>query len=393
MLKVKMYPAGNGDAFLISSEGVNILVDGGYAQTFDKHISVDLHDLSSRGEHLDLLITTHIDADHISGIIRLLSINGCSDSPKIVPIGNIWHNSLRSLTAKIDMKAQPSDQEVLNAVLRRGRPATANDVAEVSARQGNSLASLIHQGKYQWNGGDGTTRISVESIPELTLPNGCVNVLAPNQKKLDSLLKWWKKELRRLGYEGPFGAGDVIDDAFEFMCEYSGKSTETKPVEISANRYVNLESVYVPDASPTNGSSIATVIQFGGVRILMLADAWAEDIVQELRDLKSQGDSMVFDAIKISHHGSSRNTSPELLQLVDAPKYFISSNGKKHGHPDVEVLTAIVDRPAPFSRTIYLNYPTPAADCIRNYQSKSGAVFTVYDNATSWIEIKENTKK
>ncbi|TMO20481.1 hypothetical protein CWC28_22345, partial [Pseudoalteromonas sp. S4492] len=66
-----------------------------------------------------------------------------------------------------------------------------------------------------------------------TLPDGCVNVLAPTQKKIDSLLKWWKKELRRLGYEGPFGAGDIIDDAFEFMCEYSGKSTVTKPVEIS----------------------------------------------------------------------------------------------------------------------------------------------------------------
>ncbi len=393
MLRVKMYPAGNGDAFLISSKGTNILIDGGYAQTFDEHISHDLRELSSRGEQLDLIITTHIDADHISGIIRLLSLNGSSDSPQIVRIGDIWHNSLRSLTVKHNAKIQPSDQKVLQAICRRGHLATASGASEISARQGSSLASLIHHGRYQWNGGNGTARISVENTPSLYLPGGNVNVIAPTQERLKGLLKWWKKQLLRLGYTGPIETGAVIDDAFEFICEYASEGTASKPVALSAGSHKLLGDVYEPDTSVTNGSSIATIIELEGVRVLMLADASAEDVVQALQSLQSKGCSMIFDAIKLSHHGSLHNTSPELLKLVDAPIYIVSSNGLKHGHPDTEVLTAIVDRPSQFSRSIYFNYTTPASGFMRNYRSKSNASFTVHDNVRDWIEIKESPNK
>jgi hypothetical protein len=37
MLRVKMYPAGNRDAFLLSAAGTNVLVDGGYPQTFSEY--------------------------------------------------------------------------------------------------------------------------------------------------------------------------------------------------------------------------------------------------------------------------------------------------------------------------------------------------------------------
>lgn len=392
-----MYPAGNGDAFLISATGFNVLVDGGYGQTFDEHISRDLRDLSNKGERLDLLIVSHIDADHISGLIRFLTVNGSSTSPRIVPIGNIWHNSLRSLTADNDARIQPSDREILDAIHRRGHPATAEyderGATEISARQGSSLASLIHAGEYQWNGRNGTTGIAVECIPVIDLPGGRVRVIGPTQQRLDGLLKWWKGRLRQMGYRGPTGAGNVIDDAFELMCEHVGENTPPRPVALSAGSRKSLADVYEPDNSIINGSSIATITELGGVRILMLADAWAEDVVQALRFLQSQGCSMVFDAIKISHHGSLHNTSPELLQLVDAPRYIVSSNGMVHGHPDIEVLAAIVDRPAPFSRALYFNYATPASNAIRNHQSRSGTPFTVHDNTTNWIEIKESQNK
>ena len=75
-IKIKMYPAKNGDAFLISSNmendrNINILVDAGYSSTFKEHIAPDLQTIHGHGGKLDLVVATHIDADHICGLIEL----------------------------------------------------------------------------------------------------------------------------------------------------------------------------------------------------------------------------------------------------------------------------------------------------------------------------------
>lgn len=392
MFRIKMYPAGNGDAFLISFNGTNLLIDAGYASTFNEYILGDLYQLAERDECIDLLITSHIDADHISGVIQFLSLNGNSESPKIIPIREIWHNSLRSLTRSEYSVFNSNDHEILNAIRQRGHPVALDDLAggslEVSARQGSSLAALIHHGKYRWNGTDGSTCISVENIRHVTFPKWSIQVVAPRLERLEELLKWWKRELRKLGYEGSTGAGDLIDDAFELMCEHVSDCAGTEPILLSSGKVKSLGEVYQPDSSKTNGGSIAAIIEFAGIRILMLADAWAEDIVLELRSLKESGHSMVFDLIKVSHHGSLRNTSLELLELVDAPNYFISSNGYKHGHPDIEVLAAIVDRPSSFIRKLYFNYATPASQSIKNHRSRAGSQFFVFESATDWLELE-----
>ena len=390
MLSIKMYPAGNGDAFLLSSNGTNILIDGGYGQTFDDHILNDLQELSLKNECLDLVIITHIDTDHIRGVLKLLSRNGSSDGSEIIPIRHIWHNSLRSLTAPNKSNFQTEDIKVLEAINRRGHPAEIQEgshVKEISAKEGSTLASLIHSGGYLWNGGDGTVSISVENTQNASLSEGAISVITPSQQRLDELLKAWKKELLKYGYKGPVGAGEVIDDAFEFSFEHQRKPSKTL-TPLSGGRR-KLSDIYEPDTMIANSSSISTIIDLGGIRLLMLADAWAEDVVERLREYQSLGHSIIFDAIKISHHGSFHNTSPELLQMIDAPMYFISTNGNIHNHPDIELLTAIIDRPAEFSRTLFFNYSTPASNEIRNYKTKTGAPFSIIEIATDWVEIGE----
>lgn len=53
--------------------------------------------LKNEGGAIDLLIVTHIDNDHIGGVIELLKENGSNKDSKIIEIKNIWHNSYRHL--------------------------------------------------------------------------------------------------------------------------------------------------------------------------------------------------------------------------------------------------------------------------------------------------------
>ncbi|WP_394167982.1 AVAST type 1 anti-phage system MBL fold metallo-hydrolase Avs1a [Photobacterium piscicola] len=390
-MRIKMYPAQNGDAFLLSTDKTNILIDGGYARTFNTYIQKDLEELATREVCINLAIITHIDADHIGGVIRFLALNGDSRTNNIISVEDVWHNSLRSLTSvKKETELSHQDLEVIDAINKRGHPKDLNPTSgfnEISARQGSTLAALLNDGEYVWNESNGTQSICTDSVREKRFKDGFVKVLAPSRERLENLVALWKRDLRRLGLIGSIGSSQAIDDAFELSFEHNTDSQTTRKQLISAGRTKSLEDVYKPDKSTANGSSIATIIELNGIRLLMLADALAEDILRELLKMKAQGVSMMFDAIKISHHGSNHNTSPELLSVVDAPRYFISSDGSKHSHPDIELLHAIVDRKASFTRTLYFNYSTIESREIKEFQTATGATFVVEENATDWINI------
>ena len=74
-VEVKMLQAGEGDCIVVyfRDENFRILIDGGVASTYDLALRSYLKGLSSKGQKIDILIVTHIDRDHIEGIIRLLN--------------------------------------------------------------------------------------------------------------------------------------------------------------------------------------------------------------------------------------------------------------------------------------------------------------------------------
>jgi hypothetical protein len=398
-----MYPAKNGDAFLIkelAAKPIAILIDGGYASTFQASISSDLTYLAQLGYSLDLVVATHIDADHVVGLLEFFKLNGNSQAPKIIQVENVWHNSLRSLASMTvaDDNTTPDDEDLLVEIRRRGYPMPDEvevEPVEISARQGSSLAALLLGGDYRWNTGDGTRSInSNESSLFEFRPDVRLQVIGPPVARLEELRRRWIMELRRMGFTGKIGTNDTFDDAFEFLCAFEDlrSTVEAEPTALSASTSCSLDETYLADKSVTNGSSIALIIEVGVSRLLFLGDSWAEDIEAELRTLPNASFPMIFDAIKISHHGSLHNTSPALLELIDSPVFLISSSGERHNHPDLEVLKAIVDRPSNFQRHLHFNYSTPASQQIRQYTAKSRAAFAIYEGTTDWIEIGVNSQ-
>lgn len=385
MIQIKMFPAKDGDSFLIkagSQLNSHILIDGGFSDTFRKFVKPELAEIASRNGKLGLVVVSHIDEDHIRGIIKLVEINGSSSTPSIIEIENIWHNSIRAITnyeSNIDSLA-PKDKNIINR-LNSLNYSTPNQDGNISAKQGSALAKLLVQNSYHWNFGEGYQPICKEVLPCFSL-NAEISfqLLTPNQEILNLLKRHWEKELRNRGFIGNISES-VFDDGFEFLL--SREKNIVKSELITATQ--NLEKAYIPDTSITNRSSISFVLQSEGKRILFLGDAWAEDVEQSLIDIYGAQEKIVFDAIKISHHGSRSNTSVRLLELIDSPIFLISTMGKKHGHPDMPVLLEIVKRNASFKRKIYFSENNKRIETLKKFEEEFN--FEVINASNGWIKI------
>ena len=76
MLKIKLLKALNGDSIIISygeEKTYNILIDGGCGKLCYRQLCRYIEDMKKEKDIFDLVVLTHIDSDHIEGILRLFS--------------------------------------------------------------------------------------------------------------------------------------------------------------------------------------------------------------------------------------------------------------------------------------------------------------------------------
>ncbi|APZ93215.1 hypothetical protein Fuma_02832 [Fuerstiella marisgermanici] len=226
-ITIRMFPAGNGDSFLVTGSQDNafaILIDGGYSATFREHIHPHLKTLSSYECALDLVVATHIDADHISGLISLLRQNEIADLLTPIPIRNIWHNGFRHLAeASADgQELTRAESEILLEIKRKGfAKATEASGAkeEISAHQGSSLGKLIVEGGYPWN--DAAAGRAIQAGVLHTIRDAAqIEVIGPFDSRLAELRRWWIRELRSLGVSAISSDAATYSDVFEFICSH-----------------------------------------------------------------------------------------------------------------------------------------------------------------------------
>lgn len=380
-----MFPAKNGDSFLIRAGDLpnsHILIDGGFNDTYSKYIKPELENLAATNKILGLVVISHIDEDHIKGIIKLIEENGSNLDPSIIKIENVWHNSLRSVTTYISNLDDLSlmDREIIKDLNTLEYPSSDGD-CDISAKQGSSLARLLAENDYIWNFKQGYEPISKDSVSIYSLNSEIdIQVLTPNEEILNLLKTKWEKELRYKGFTGNI-SNSVFDDGFEFLLARDQTIIDSELI----SDIQNLEKAYTPDNSITNRASISFILKAKNKRILFLGDSWAEDIEKSLKDIFKDEKKITFDVIKISHHGSRSNTSVSLLELIDAPVYLISTNGQKHGHPDMPVLLEIVKRETSVRRRIYFSETNIKIEDLKKFEDKFN--FEVLNASNNWINL------
>lgn len=383
---IKILPALDGNCFLVSSGSKNLLIDGGYINTYKDHLKSQLNKFNKSNFELSLVIVTHIDSDHISGIIKFIKEN---NENQIIPIRNIWHNSFRHIQSDEIVDPDCDNGEFCSGIIRE----VDNIERNISAKQGSSLAKLLLDGKYSWNKQFEGKAISVRNNIEID-DNISIDVLSPDKSKLELLQKYWRKELYKSGYMNTQNSQRFWDDAFENLLAKDRPQYFRQEKSISYSGCIDMKSFaakeFIQDTSVTNGSSISIVLNISNKKMLFLGDSHPDIIIKSLKDLYSEDQFPIFfDAIQLSHHGSYNNNSPELLSIIRSDKYIISTNSDKYNHPDIETIACILFTPYDKERTLFFNYQTELSNLLSDPKTQEMYNYRIsIPTSNQIIEIK-----
>lgn len=356
-IKLNIYPALSGDAFLIEfSNKKNFIIDMGFNETYKNYIKSDLETIKSRNQVIDLLVITHIDEDHIDGAIEFLKENKDSRRPKVVDIMEVWHNSYRhlQLNKSIENRISSVEKSIFDEIRKRdnSRPKNkVNEVKEISAEQGSTLASYIYGYNYNWNSLFEYNAICVENKSDVHIDGVYIELISPNEKKLKSLSRKWISFLNSKKFDFRLTDEQVFDDAYEFyirsLCDFDvNEFSEISKTNVKFDiEKLKNEKANKSDYSASNGSSISFRCSYENKHMLFLGDCH-ENILQEyllsLKEKDINEGPLYFDVIKIPHHGSIRNNS-KWINLVRAKYYIFSTDSKSHPeHPSIGVVCNII---------------------------------------------------
>lgn len=318
--------------------------------TYENYLFPNLKEIEAQGGKLDVVVVTHIDGDHISGIIRLLE-----DIP--IEIGDIWYNGYRHIQS-VAVTTEDKETFAHRSICKESQ---SEECKPISAKQGCTLSALIARNGIPWNTpGKGNTIMAPMSF---TLEDAIIHFLSPNNEDIGALESFWKKRLIKDGLLKKAHSEEYWDDAYEFSLskDMPGFHFHEKKVSMCYDLLKLCKEAYEPDVSASNGSSISFVLETKGKRLLFLGDSHAETVVASLRVLYGEENApYIFDAVKLSHHGSYNNNSPELFKLIDSDKWLVSTNGDKYNHPDMPTLAHIITKDK--GRKIYFNYDLPICE-------------------------------
>ncbi len=395
-VNVEVFPASNGDCFLVSLGKTNpkyILIDGGISDTYHDFLKKRLLEISENGGELALLVVTHIDDDHIGGINELFKENGSNEEANIIRIREVWHNSYRhfNFSDLVSERVNQDEKSILESIIKIAPLSNKHTQDKpISAKQGSTLSAMLYSGNYNWNTSFNNQGVYTENKNMIELDDGVIfRLLSPDITKLEKLKNLWFKELnsKKIGFK--FTKEQIFDDAYEmYFRNYKHNIDINENNNISASKKTfDLESLAVStnevDKSPTNGSSIAFIIEYGEKKLLFLGDAHPDLICSNLKNLRdTENYKMNFDFVKIPHHGSYKNNTIELFQLLQGRMYLFSTNGKKHSHPNFVTLARLVMQGNP--ETLIFNYITKSAQLLEEY-------FTTTEMPNCNVEIHEGT--
>ena len=305
-----MLPASEGDCLILSygpdEPGLrHVLIDGGRKGTWPR-LEEALRAIADAGQSVELMLLSHIDADHIDGLLKLAEVAHLPLTPK-----QVWYNSFDHLKALVPPgQLQPQ-----------------------GFRAADAYTKVLKAKGWALNEEFGGKAIFVEETPgPFDFAGLTLTLISPAKRKLSKLWIDWQKWRNGKGLQ-PQGSRPM-------------------PAALDVDA---LSKPSAKDSTAPNGSSIALIAEYDGRTVLLGADAHP-DVLEATLGTLGGGAPLALDLVKLPHHGSRANVTEALIRVIDCSRFAISTSGAVFGHPDPEAISRILKFGSAANKTFYFNY-------------------------------------
>jgi hypothetical protein len=372
-VKLTVFQSDKGDCLLTTShDGKHILADGGMRASYRAHVAPLLSKLHDDGDSLDLVYVSHIDQDHISGILEMMDDlvdwrvheyqlaqgnrgHRPPGTPRPPKVEAIWHNAFHEQIGKNSGRIE-SMLAANSTLLSLGRldwqreasesamdlVTSKREALQLSRRIGAQQLDIPLNPEYA-----GRLMFVSDPVDAIKLGSLDVYVIGPFAEDLKALREEWNDWLR--SQEGRRAVGQLRRRAErdEARLPTGALDATLLPVLHQLEALGDRKEVTTP-----NLASLMLLIEENGKSLLMTGDGHWQDILDGLEaagKLDPNGNLHV-NVLKVPHHGSENNTNQEFARRVTADHYVFCGNGA-HRNPDPRVVTTYIEsRTGPRSR-------------------------------------------
>jgi hypothetical protein len=319
-LQLEALPALYGDSLLLhygtKADPGLIVIDGGPKTVYTNTLRPRLAEIkASRSPDeplpIRLIVVSHIDEDHIKGILDLAAELDEGQGEPLVAVQELWHNSFTGLLG-----------DAAAIFLKK-----ASGAAVASVGQGRDLHDAAR--KIGWVLND-DRELLIAGVGDDTFDLGGklkLQVLGPSNDRLVKLQQDWVKQV---------------------------KAAAKKAKGASAADY--------EDTSPPNLASLVVYATDGKKKILLTGDGRGDFILEGIENAKlMKKDKFPVDILKVPHHGSIRDLEADFFERIPAKDYVISANGK-FANPDLATLDLLLTARGNDAYNVHLTYPVDAFD-------------------------------
>ena len=350
MLSLDVRRARKGDCLIVhygshADPGL-VLIDGGPGQVYQPHLKPRLAQIrKARGLpadeplKVDLLMVSHIDDDHINGILELTNeLVAASDAMQPLPlkIVSFWHNTFNDIIGDDPAHLLAAVTASFGTAALRGEP----DVEGLDPAAAEVLASVDQGVRLQGDARKLKLR-NPQFAAGLVMAKGKGPGVDMGKGLTLTVIGPMKAELAALQKE------------YDDWLKTQKKTPKAVPAAFT-------------DTSVPNLSSIVVLAEAQKKSILLTGDARGDKILEglEATGRLASGGTIHVNVLKMPHHGSDRNMDPVFFRRITADHYVFSGNGE-NGNPERETLRMLLDERGTGDFTVHLTYPVLDIDVER----------------------------